>query len=96
MLKPENYRPLFKRFLKDESGNMALTFAISAVAVIGAMGAAMDFSTRSSAKLHGQGIADQIALAAAIHVKDNDFIPDNLETGYTCLLYTSPSPRDRG
>ena len=83
MLKPENKKSLFKRFLKDESGNMALTFAISAVAVIGAMGAAMDFSTRSSAKLHSQGIADQIALAAAIHVKNNDFIPDSLETGYT-------------
>ena len=83
MLKTENYKPLLKRFLKDESGNMALTFAISAVAVIGAMGAAMDFSTRSSAKLHSQGIADQIALAAAIYVKDNDFIPDDPTEGYT-------------
>ena len=83
MLKTENKKSLFKRFLKDESGNMALTFAISAVAVIGAMGAAMDFSTRSSAKLHSQGIADQIALAAAIYVKDNDFIPDDLTEGYT-------------
>ncbi len=83
MLKPENCKTLFKRFKNDENGNMALTFAISAVAVIGAMGAAMDFSTRSSAQLHSQGIADQIALAAAIHVKDNDFIPDSLEVGYT-------------
>lgn len=83
MLKPETKKPLLKRFLRDESGNMALTFAISAVAVIGAMGAAMDFSTRSSAKLHSQGIADQIALAAAIYVKDNDFAPDSLELGYT-------------
>jgi len=42
---------LLKRFQKDEGGNMAMTFAISAVAVIGMMGAAMDFSTRSNALL---------------------------------------------
>ena len=74
---------LLKRYRDDEGGNMALMFAISAVAVVGCMGAAMDFSTRSNAKLHSQGIADQLALAAAIYVKDNDAPPRNLANGYT-------------
>lgn len=74
---------LSKRYRDDEKGNVSLMFAVSAVAVIGCMGAAMDFSTLSNAKHHSQSIADQLALAAAIYVKDNDTPPTDKEKGYT-------------
>lgn len=74
---------LLSRYRNDEGGNISLMFAVSAVAVVGCMGAAMDFSTRSNAKNHSQSIADQIALAAAIYVKDNDTPPKDKNLGYT-------------
>ncbi len=74
---------LSKRYRDDEKGNVSLMFAVSAVAVIGCMGAAMDFSTLSNAKHQSQSIADQLALAAAIYVKDNDTPPTDKNEGYT-------------
>lgn len=60
---------VLNRFRKNEDGNIALTFAVSSVAVIGCMGAAMDFSTLSNAEARSQSIADQTALTAAVFVK---------------------------
>lgn len=64
-------RGLLNRFRKDEGGNVAIMFGVSAIAMIGCMGAAMDFSTLSNAEARSQSIADQTALAAAIFVKTN-------------------------
>lgn len=75
MFKFEKGKRLLKRFRKNEDGNIALTFAVSAVAVIGCMGAAMDFSTLSNAEARSQSIADQTALAAAVFVKTNNREP---------------------
>jgi len=71
MIKFEKMKRLFRRFGKNDDGNIALTFAVSAIAVIGCMGAAMDFSTLSNAEARSQAIADQTALAAAVFVKTN-------------------------
>lgn len=76
MFKTEKTRRLLSRFKKNEDGNIALTFAVSAVAVIGCMGAAMDFSTLSNADARSQAIADQTALAAAVFVKTNGREPN--------------------
>jgi len=62
---------VLKRFRRDESGMAALSWAISLTAIIGAMGAAMDFAVLSSADARSQSIADTTALAAAIYVKTN-------------------------
>lgn len=83
MFKFENGKRLFKRFQQNEDGNIALTFAVSAVAVIGCMGAAMDYSTLSSAESRSQAIADQSALSAAIFVKNNDRPPKEISEGIT-------------
>ncbi len=83
MLKLEKGKRIFKRFQSNEDGNVALTFAVSAVAIIGCMGAAMDFSTLSNAKSRSQSIADQSALSAAIFVKNNDRPPSSREEGLT-------------
>ena len=70
MLKAVKTKRLLKRFQKNEKGNVALTFAVSTVAVLGCMGAAMDFSTLSNAEDKSQSIADHTALSAAIFVKN--------------------------
>ena len=57
MLNLNHGKRLLRRFKKNEDGNMAVTFALSAVAVIGTMGAAMDYSVLSNAAARGQAIA---------------------------------------
>lgn len=64
-------RCLRSRFVKNQDGNIAVVFGLSATVIIGCMGAAMDFSTLSNAEARGQAIADQTALAAAVFVKTN-------------------------
>jgi len=75
-------KQVLRSFRNNEDGNMALTFALTSVVVVGCMGAAMDFSTLSSAKKRSQAIADQTALTAAIFVKNNDRAPLTSEEGY--------------
>jgi len=83
MLKFTKGKQLFKRFQNNEDGNIALTFAISTVAIIGCMGAAMDFTTLSNASARSQAVADQAALSAAIFVKNNDRPPKDDSEGLT-------------
>jgi len=83
MLKLPKARNLLRCFRKNEDGNMAAIFAVSAVAVVGGVGAAMDFSTLSNAQARSQSIADATALSAAIFVKNNDRPPENFEEGFT-------------
>jgi len=66
---------LASRFNKNEDGNMSLTFALSMVMVVVAVGAATDFSALSAAHSKSQSIADSTALTAAIFVKNNDRVP---------------------
>ena len=107
MLKFTKAKQLFKRFQSNEDGNIALTFAVSAVAVIGCMGAAMDFSTLSSADARSQAIADHTALAAAVFVKTNGREPNppipvgqgetpNPEEGYLDSSYRTYTAAELG
>lgn len=107
MFKFEMGRRLLRRFKRDESANVAFMFAFSAIAVIGCMGAAMDFSTLSNAKARSQSIADQTALAAAIFVKTNGREPvppqqvgegevPNPEEGYLDSSYKTYKASDLG
>ncbi|GGX56425.1 hypothetical protein GCM10011309_01490 [Litorimonas cladophorae] len=82
MLSFKSRTSLLRRFGEDEGGNIALTFAVSAVAIMGCMGAAMDFSTLSNAEARSQAIADQTALTAAIFVRDNNHKPEGDDNGY--------------
>jgi len=70
---------------------MSAFFAVSAVAVIGGMGAAMDYSTLSNAQSRSQSIADQTALAAAIFVKNNDRPPESFQEGFTQGTHSADS-----
>ena len=60
---------ILKKFKRDESGAAALTWALSLTAILGAVGASMDFAVLSAADARSQSIADSTALAAAIYVK---------------------------
>ncbi len=82
-------KELFRRFRKNEDGNMAITFAGGALALFGAMGAAMDYSVLSNAAARSQAVADQTALAAAIFVKNNDRPPSSLDEGFTAGEHTA-------
>lgn len=75
MLRLGKGKNIFRRYRDGEDGNVALMFAVSAVTVVGCMGAAMDYSTLSNAASRSQAVADQTALAAAVYVKDNGAPP---------------------
>ncbi len=75
MLNFPNGRNLLRRFRDKEDGNVAMMFAASAVVVVGCMGAAMDYSTLSNAQSRSQAVADQVALSAAIYVKNHGQAP---------------------
>lgn len=91
MLGLPSVKNLFRRYRKEEDGNMAVLFALGAVTVIGGMGAAMDYSTLSNAKARSQSIADATALSAAIFVKNNDRPPATNAEGFTQGDHTAHS-----
>lgn len=74
-------KSLFQRYHRDEKGNMALTMSLSAIVILSAVGAAVDYSVVANADSRAQSIADASALAAAIHVKNNGNKPKNKNEG---------------
>ena len=72
---------ILQRLKRDESGMAAISWALSLTVIIGAIGAAMDFAMLSSADSRSQTIADTTALAAAIHMKNFEEIPQDREKG---------------
>ncbi len=58
-------RGFLRRFFSDPKGNVAILFAIAVVPVIGAMGAAVDYSMASAQRVSMQAAVDATALALA-------------------------------
>lgn len=56
---------MLKRYIKNTSGNMSVVFAVSIMALIAGVGAAVDLSGMTSQKSRYQNIADAAVLAAA-------------------------------
>jgi len=54
---------LLRRFLPHRSGNVAITFAVASVPLIGLMGAAVDYSKANSTKAKLDALADAAALS---------------------------------
>ena len=63
---------LANRFRRNESGTTAVMFGVSALAMFGAMGAAMDISRAVSEKSRVQTVADIASLQAARSLEGND------------------------
>lgn len=57
---------MFNNFSKETGGNVAMMFGVSVMAILMAVGAAIDFSSAASQRGHYQNLADQAVLAAAL------------------------------
>ena len=62
------FRRVFGAFRKESGGNVALTFAIAAIPMIGFIGAAVDFSHANSVKAAMQAALDSTALMLSKNV----------------------------
>ncbi len=84
-------------FGQEEDGQIAIMMAVSSLAILSVVGAAMDFTTLTNADAKAQTIADSVALTAAIYVKNNGVAPTSKDEGpfgvYTAseLGYDMPS-----
>ncbi len=58
-------RAFLRRFFSDPKGNVAILFAIAVVPIIGAMGAAVDYSMASAQRVNLQAAIDATGLALA-------------------------------
>ena len=63
---------LINRFRENQSGTTAIMFGVSALAMFGAMGAAMDISRAVSEKSRVQTVADIASLQAARSLSEDD------------------------
>ena len=61
---------LFSRLIKDKAGNVAMTFGLSMMPLLFAVGAAVDLTKASAVQQKLAGTADAVALAAARSYKD--------------------------
>ncbi len=62
---------MLKSYLKNTAGNMAMTFAVSAMFVLAGIGAAIDFNAMSSDRSTYQSYADAAVLAVARSDEEN-------------------------
>jgi Flp pilus assembly protein TadG len=60
-----NFAKAFRRYLRSERGNTAIMYALSAVPVMLAVGAGVDFARYNAAQTHMQAALDTAALAGA-------------------------------
>src|SRR5215469_15468058 len=68
---------LIGRFRFSRGGNMAVTFALAAIPVIGAIGAAVDLSTASDVKTQLQNSLDAAVLAGVTQASANQISTAN-------------------
>jgi len=69
-LKNQLISPL-RAYKADIAGNFAIVTALSLTVVVGAAGAAIDYSSASSERLRLQDLTDSAALAAAASGEDD-------------------------
>ena len=70
------------RYADDQRGAFSMMWAIGGAVLIGLMGAAVDFAIYYNTEGRAQTVADTVALAAAIYVRDNGEIPSNRDKGF--------------
>jgi len=71
-----------KRYLKNEDGNFATAYALSAITMVMAIGAGYDIGQASGANKKAQNIADAAALSAAVFYSANNRLPETSEEAY--------------
>ena len=70
-----------KRLKRDESGSMAVAWALSIGVMAIVIGAALDLAVLQSADARSQSLADTTALAAAVFIRNNARPPNDREEG---------------
>ena len=65
---------IFKSYRKNTEGNVATMFGISLLMIIAASGAAIDYLRLNQTNTKLQGLTDSIALAAAIGIKNQQYL----------------------
>ena len=70
------------RYADDKRGAFSMMWAIGGAVLVGLMGAAVDFAIYYNTEGRAQSVADTVALAAAIYVRDNGEIPSNRDKGF--------------
>src|SRR5690348_11641970 len=91
----QNLRTLLKNFSRDRAGNVAMTFGLAALPIIGSVGAAIDFSHANSVKSAMQAALDSTALmlsrdAATLSNADLQTKAKN----YFMAMFTRPEATD--
>jgi Flp pilus assembly protein TadG len=88
-------RRVLNAFRSDAKGNVALTFAVAVIPVLGCIGAAVDFSRANSAKSAMQTALDSTALMLSKNVTTltNDQI-QTLAQNYFNALFTRPEAKN--
>lgn len=71
----------FKRFLSDTSGNVAMTFGLSGLALLGAVGLSIDYMGTQDAQTSLQAQVDAAVLAVAISGAETDAERDAIVLG---------------
>ncbi|MBV8792491.1 MAG: pilus assembly protein [Pseudolabrys sp.] len=89
------WRNKFRQFVRDRAGNVAITFAIATLPVIGVVGAAVDFSHGNSVRAAMQNALDSTALMLA---RDAATLSNaDLQTkalNYFTALFTRPEAKN--
>ncbi len=79
---------LFRRFKRDNRGNVAVIFALATLPVIGAVGAAVDYSSANAAKVRLQAALDSTALMLAKYAPEHteDEVKDQAPIYFNALF----------
>lgn len=79
-----------KKLFKNERGNVTIMTGVSMMVIVGAIGAAVDYSSANNLRSDTQGIADSVALNAAAFVREYDRAPTSADTdGLIAGSYTA-------
>lgn len=70
-----------KRLKRDESGSMAVAWALSIGVMATVIGAALDLAVLQNADARSQSLADTTALAAAVFIRNHERPPHDREEG---------------
>ena len=70
-----------KRLKRDESGSMAVAWALSIGVMAIVIGAALDLAVLQNADARSQSLADTTALAAAVFIRNHERPPNDREEG---------------
>lgn len=86
------FRRLFSGFFTQQSGNVAMIFAIAIIPIFAAVGSAVDYSRLSNQFSYIQEAADSAVLAAAIEYDKNN--SDRIEIGKNIFSSHTRNPCD--